>query len=125
MIEPAHALPHHLLELREVHQKPDRIELRPFQRHAHPIIVAMDVLALAPVPAQGVPCRKSLFHTDLKHFSPKLRHPLAANLPALQEALAEWAPTRLTSPFALRNRATSASSCVTPYRGSDSRKILP
>src|SRR6267143_30052 len=120
MIEPAHDLPDHLLELREVHQKPDRIELRPFQRHAHPIIVAMDVIALAPVPTKGVHCQKSLFHPDLKHFSPKLRHPLAANIPARQEGLAEWAPSRLESPFALRNRATSASSCVIPYRGSDS-----
>jgi hypothetical protein len=56
MNEPAHDPPNHLLELREVHQQPDRIELRPFQRHAHAVIVTVHILALAPVTPQGVPC---------------------------------------------------------------------
>src|SRR6202008_1807237 len=105
----------------------DGVELRPFERHAHAIIVAVHALALAAVAAQGVPCRKRLFHADLKHFSPKRPRRLLRNSRerALQEGLAEWASSRPEAPFASRNRATSASSCVTPYRGSDSRKILP
>src|SRR5882762_2686689 len=124
VVEPAHDLADHLLKPCEVHQKPDRIELRPFERHAHAIIVAVHVLALAPVSAQGMPCRKGLFYANLKHVSPKLRYTLAAD-PTLQEGLAECAPSRSEPPFASRNRATSASSCVIPYRGSDSKKILP
>src|SRR5258708_32318566 len=69
-----------LLESREVHQKPDRIELRSFERHAHAIIVAVQILALTPVTAQGISCRKSLFYADLKHVSPKIAAPLAADL---------------------------------------------
>src|SRR5437016_8305227 len=125
VIEPAHDLPDHLLELREVHQKPNRIELGPFKRDAHTIVVTVHVLALAAVTAQGMSCRKVLFHADLKHVSPKWSCPPAADLPALQEGFAEWAPSRSEPPFASRNRATSASSRVMPYCGSDSRKILP
>src|SRR6266481_5493696 len=124
VVEPAHDLADHLLEPCEVHQKRDRIEPRPFERHAHAIIVAVHVLALASVSAQGMSCRKGLFYANLKHVSPKLRYTLAAD-PTLQEGLAEWAPSRSEPPFASRNRATSASSCVIPYRGSDSKKILP
>src|SRR5260370_1629468 len=81
MVEPPHDLADHLLEPREVHQEPDRIQLRPFERHAHAIIVSVHILALASVSAQGVTCRKSLFYADLKHCSPKWRDPLAADLP--------------------------------------------
>src|ERR1700675_2884940 len=81
VVEPAHDLADHLLEPCEVHQKPDRIQLRPFERHAHAIVVSVHVLALASVTAQGMSCRKSLFYADLKHGSPKWRYPLAADLP--------------------------------------------
>src|SRR5260370_20069265 len=57
------------------------MELRPFERHAYAIIVAMHIFALASVPAQGMSCRKSLFDADLKHCSPKWRYPRAADLP--------------------------------------------
>src|ERR1700674_2438526 len=82
VVEPAHDLADPLLEPCEVHQKPDRIQLRPFERHAHAIVVSVHVLALASVTAQGMSCRKSLFYADLKHCSPKWRYPPAADLPA-------------------------------------------
>src|SRR5216684_3030753 len=81
VVEPAHDLADQLFEPCEVHQEPDRIELRSFERHAHAIIVAVHVLALASVPAQGMSCRKGFFYADLKHCSPKWRYPRVADLP--------------------------------------------
>src|SRR5258708_12811103 len=103
------------------------MELGAFGRHADAIIVAVHILALAPVAAQGMSCGKRLFYADLKHVSPKLHHRwLQISLVVvLQEGLAECALNRPEAQFASRKRATSASSWVTPYRGSDSRKILP
>ena len=40
---------------------------RSLHRHAHAIVVAVRILALAPVTAQGVSCGKCLFYADLKH----------------------------------------------------------
>src|SRR5260370_881403 len=80
VVKPAHDLADHVLEPCEIHQKPDRIELRSFERYTHAIIMAMNVLALAPVAAQGMSCGKGLFHADLKHISPKLRCPLVEDL---------------------------------------------
>src|SRR5258708_6152365 len=81
MVEPGHDLANHMLELREVHQKPGRVELRPFKGHANAVIMTVHVLALASVSAQGMSCRKGLFYADLKHVSPKLRYSFAAGLP--------------------------------------------
>src|SRR6266581_112759 len=114
VVEPAHDLADHLLEMCEVHQKPDCIELRPFERHAHAIIVAMHILALAAVAAQGMSCGKRLFYADLKHVSPELHHRW------LQISLVRGPSGRTCrmrtyrpeAPFASRKRATSASSWV-------------
>src|SRR5439155_7876552 len=81
VVELAHDLADHRLELREVNQKSGGMKFRAFQRHAHAIIVAVHVLALPPITSQGMPRRKSLFYADLKHVSPELRNTIAADLP--------------------------------------------
>ena len=48
-------------------KQPDGIQARPFQNDLHFVIVAMRILALPFVPAQGVPGRKSLVNGNLKH----------------------------------------------------------
>src|SRR5439155_19930983 len=50
-------------------------------RLPHAVIVAVHILAFAPIAAQGMSCRKSLFYADLKHVSPELRYTIAADLP--------------------------------------------
>ena len=53
--------------MREVEKQADGIELLALDVHAHAIVVAVRILALALVAAQGVSGRKCLFHADLKH----------------------------------------------------------
>src|SRR3989440_6294440 len=95
VVELAHDLADHRLELREVNQESGGIKFRAFQRHAHAIIVAVHVLALPPVTAQGMPCRKSLFYANLKHVSPELRYTIAPDLPGslpIRKDLPIWPP---------------------------------
>src|SRR5216683_4238413 len=98
MVEPADDLANHMLELREVHQKPGRVELRPFKGHANAIIMTMHVLALASVAAQGMSCRKGLFYADLKHVSPKSRYTLAADLQLFRRDLPNGLPAARNRP---------------------------
>src|SRR5258708_35196412 len=115
MVEPADDLANHMLELREVHQKPDRIELRPFEGHAHAIIMSVHVLALASVSAQGMSCRKGLFYADLKHVSPKLRCTLAADLQPFRKDLPNGPPAARSHPWHQetgRHRPARASSRI-------------
>ena len=70
MVEPPHHFANDLFHLHEVHKQANRVELRPFHGHAHPVIVTMRILALAFVAAQGMPGGKRLFHAHLKHFAP-------------------------------------------------------
>src|SRR5260370_15146114 len=88
VVEPAHDLANRLLELCEIHQESGRVELWPFERHTHAIIMAMHVLTLAAVTAQGVPRRKSLFYADLKHFSPN--RPGRLSRPPLDRGTSGW-----------------------------------
>ncbi len=60
-----------MLQMCEIYQQPDRIELWPFERHAHAVIMPVRVLAFAFVSAQRMARGKSLFNADLKHISPK------------------------------------------------------
>ena len=60
----------HLLELGEVDEQADRIELRPFDRNAHAIVVPVHVFAFAAITAQRVTRRKCLFDANLKHPFP-------------------------------------------------------
>src|SRR2546429_9538450 len=95
VVELAHDLADHRLELREVNQESGGIKFRAFQRHAHAIIVAVHVLALPPVTSQGMACRKSLFYANLKHVSPELRYTIAADLPGswpIRKDLPIWPP---------------------------------
>ena len=70
VVEPLDHFAQHPLQVREIVEQPDRIQLRPFQRHPHPVIVPVRIFALALVPAQRVPGRKCLFHADFKHAHP-------------------------------------------------------
>jgi hypothetical protein len=54
-------------EVREIKEEAYRIEPFTFDVYAHAIVVAMGILALAFVPAQGVSGRKCFFHADFKH----------------------------------------------------------
>src|SRR5712692_2744006 len=67
VIQPADNLSNHPLQFRKVAQQPNRIELRPFHRHAHTIIVPVHVLALPAIAAQRMSRRKCLLHANLKH----------------------------------------------------------
>src|SRR5712692_4759725 len=60
--------------------------------------MAVHVLAFAPVTAQGVSCRKGLFHADLKHVSPKFRDPLAADLQPFRWNLPNGLPAARSHP---------------------------
>src|SRR5882724_2112752 len=71
MIQPRDNSPQSMLHVRKVHQQPNPIQLRPFNRNLHAIVVPMHVLALSLVSAQRVPRRKRLFHTYSKHNSPE------------------------------------------------------
>ena len=67
MVQTPDNFAHDLLELREIAQQADGIKLRPFEAHAHSIVVPMRILTLTPVSPQRVTRRKRFFHTDLKH----------------------------------------------------------
>jgi hypothetical protein len=69
VVQPPHNLPHNRFQSRKIHQQPNRIQLRPLERHPHAIVVPMHVLALPLVSAKRMPRRKCLFHADLKHSS--------------------------------------------------------
>src|SRR5260221_5497647 len=86
-----------MLHVRKIHQQPDSVELRPFDRHLHAIIMPMHVLALPLIPAQRVARRKRLFHTYSKHYFPfsmKKNYHFERNKPTL-----------LLFRFLLRNRS--------------------
>src|SRR5258708_37200342 len=115
MVEPGHDLANHMLELREVHQKPGRVELRPFKGHANAVIMTVHVLALASVSAKGMSCRKGLFYADLKHVSPKLRCTLAADLQPFRKDLPNGPPAARSHPWHQetgRHRPARASSRI-------------
>src|SRR5580700_8274032 len=66
-VQPPDNVAQHALELGKIAKQTDRIKLWPRKRNAHPVVMAMNILALATVTPQRVSRRKSLFHTDLKH----------------------------------------------------------
>ncbi len=55
MIHAANDVANHPLQMSEIVEQSDGIELRPFQRDSHLIIMPVHVFALSLVPAQGVP----------------------------------------------------------------------
>src|ERR1019366_3336078 len=70
VIHAAHHVSNRPLQVREIVKQADRIELRPFKRDSDLVIVAVHVLALPLVSAQGVPRGKTLVNADLKHPFP-------------------------------------------------------
>ena len=68
MVDVADEIPQDPLELREIKEQAYRIKLFALKFNTHAIVMAVRVLALALVSAQGVSGRKCLFHADLKHF---------------------------------------------------------
>src|SRR3984957_11344684 len=107
---PDHRLDY-LLQMHEIVEQADGIDLLARQRHAHFVIVPVEVLAFAFIAAQIVRSGECFIHTDLVHA-----YPSAA--PSGREA------TRAGYSASMK-RETSARSCVVLYSGRDSRKILP
>ena len=56
--------------MREIVEQADGIEAGSFQHDSHFVIVAVHILALSLVAAQGMPRGKSLVNADLKHRFP-------------------------------------------------------
>lgn len=61
-------LPENSLEVREIEEQAYRIKLFAFEFYPYAIVMAVRILAFAPVSAQGVSGGEFLFYADLKHF---------------------------------------------------------
>jgi hypothetical protein len=68
MVDIANEVPQDPYEVHENKKQTYGIKLLALNIHTHAVIVAVRILALAFIPAQGVPGRKCLFYTDFKHL---------------------------------------------------------
>ena len=67
MVDIANEVPQDPFEVREIKKQTYGIELLALNIHTHAVVVAVRILALAFISAQGVPGRKCLFYADFKH----------------------------------------------------------